>query len=96
MFRNFRIVQNIITQHEANIISQHLDKVFKRKKYDGNHWDDVILNYKEIELTSKNTTNEINNILKPIQEFIQKETNTSNKSYLHVHAIDISADGKIC
>ena len=95
MFQQFRIVQNIITPRQAKIITDHLDKVFKRKKYEGNHWDDVIVNYKEIELTSRNTTNEIDSILKPVQELIQKETRTSHKTYLPVHAIDVSDDGKI-
>ena len=95
MFQQFRIVRNIITPHQAKIITDHLEKVFKRKKYEGNHWDDVIINYKEIELTTRNTTNEIDSILKPVQEWIQEETRTTNKLYLPVHAIDVSEDGKI-
>ena len=89
MFRKFRIVQNMINERDAHMLLDHLDKLFKRRKYEGNHWDAVIANYKEIELNDKNSNKEIKSILKPIHEWIQLETNTTNKSFLPTHAIGI-------
>jgi hypothetical protein len=46
--------------------------------HQGNHWDDVILNYKEIELAGKNQSDVCRNILSGVEEFIRVATNTRN------------------
>lgn len=63
----------------------------------GDHWDDVIKNYKEIELSgSKNTTPPIDNIINKVKDFIQEVTKTHHLQYLSPHVIDLSKDGFIC
>ena len=63
----------------------------------GDHWDEVIKNYKEIELSgSKNTTPDIDKIINQVKYFIQEVTSTSHLQFLSPHVIDLSKDGFIC
>jgi hypothetical protein len=57
----------------------------------------VIAQYKEIEISpqSRHSTPEIQLLLQKISNFVQNETKTIGKTYLPVHAIDLSADGQI-
>ena len=65
----------------------------------GNHWDDVIQKYREIEL--RNSTPEIDAIFRRVQEVITNEIRVFSEDtdlkfdYLNPHVIDLASDGHI-
>jgi alkylated DNA repair protein alkB homolog 7 len=44
-----RIIPNVITLEQEEDLMKEIDPVMSRRRYARNHWDDVIIGYKEIE-----------------------------------------------
>lgn len=64
----------------------------------GNHWDDVIVHYKETEICDYRTSAfpEVKRILSSVEDRIRiMEVTTKNSKFLSPHAIDLSATGYI-
>lgn len=64
----------------------------KRRRYEKGHWDSVIVQYKEVELTEQTPT------MKTIFERIRKELEPYKRpeaAWLPCHAIDLHKDGEL-
>ena len=65
----------------------------------GNHWDDVISQYKEIELSRKSLPDEIAAIMDNLQSIITKSQihsiNRFEPTFLQPHVIDLAQSGHI-
>mmetsp|Transcript_22905 Transcript_22905/g.23135 ORF Transcript_22905/g.23135 Transcript_22905/m.23135 type:complete len:317 (+) Transcript_22905:333-1283(+) len=88
------ITSNIITEHEEELLMHMLTPHLSKKRYQGNHWDDVITKYKEYELQQKDYTPEIQSIFNRIQDHI-KTVVRSPLCFLPPHVIDLHANGYI-
>ena len=60
----------------------------------GNHWDDVIQQYKELELANYKVNDTVQSILDEVQDKINKVMEESIV-FLPPHVIDLSAEGSI-
>ena len=81
-----------------------LNPILNRKKYEGNHWDDVIYKYKEFELTNRKykILDNIKTCLEKVQHIIdnnQNDNNSNNNNRIDFldspHIIDLHKDGYI-
>jgi alkylated DNA repair protein alkB family protein 7 len=67
----------------------------------GNHWDDVIKKYKEIELNHSDLPEVLNQVIKRVQNILSKEfqelksCHSTEINFLPVHVIDLHEDGNI-
>ena len=41
---------SVISESEEELLVDYISSILKRKRYEGNHWDSVIAQYKEVEL----------------------------------------------
>jgi hypothetical protein len=90
---SFRIIHEAIDiMHEEKVIS-YINPLFKRKRYEGDHWDSVISKYKELQLP-RDADQHIGHILTNCTNMIDKEFD-KKYNYLPVHAIDLAKDGFI-
>ena len=60
----------------------------------GNHWDDVIQQYKELELANYKVHDNVQSILGEVQDKIS-EVMQEKVVFLAPHVIDLSAEGSI-
>jgi hypothetical protein len=101
-------VANVISIAEEKVLLAHLNKLLQRRKYEGSHWDDVIQQYKEIEvgtLPSKELTDIVERVKACVTNAIQDRVSSLsalgenppslNISYLPMHVIDLAATGHI-
>lgn len=93
------VYPNVLTEDEANLILDDIKGRLKQRRYEKGHWDAVITNYKEVELSDMLFDNPgIPNILHRIRQ--QLATNhllNDNKTiqWLPCHAIDLKKDGEL-
>lgn len=92
--KDFFFVPDFISPAEENDLLSAVNVSLKRKKYEGNHWDSVISQYKEIEINESKLNSEAVSILSKCRKFIDFKIEKSVK-YLPVHAIDLADDGMI-
>lgn len=82
---------------EKDIIVELDKRYLRRKRYEGDHWDDVIRKYKEMELREKisfrlkNDHDIITAMEAKICENLEQKV-----SFLVPHVIDLDAEGYIC
>lgn len=90
---------NVITEEEEKALIAYLDPLLRRKRYEGNHWDDVITKYKELELPSSIPIH-IASILDPLRALISDRYKEfggtcSAVTFLPPHVIDLDSNGYI-
>ena len=82
----------VLTVHACSISGQF---IFVLVPCSGNHWDDVILQYKELELGPNNKVpDQVKAIMTKVQRRIEESIGHS-ATFLSPHVIDLSADGYI-
>jgi hypothetical protein len=103
-------ISNVISINEEKLLVAYLNKLLSRRKYEGDHWDDVIQHYKEIEVTK--FPPELDSILSRVKqrigdsirrncEMLPRTGDPVNPrlhgqlNYLPVHVIDLAATGHI-
>lgn len=59
--KEFYFMMDFLSIDEENVLADTLSKQFRKKSYEGSHWDSVITRYKEIELLS--TRGQYQNVL---------------------------------
>jgi len=91
---HLQVYQNVIDAAEEKQIVDFLNPVLARRRYEGNHWDDVITKYKEIDLAKYPIPDQIQSIFDKIRNHIRKEV-SFEKEFLTPHVIDLSKDGHI-
>eukprot|EP01036_Dinobryon_divergens_P028314 gene28314-37245_t len=96
---DLQLLLNVINEKEESILVGYLSSLLSRKKYQGNHWDDVISEYKEIELQRKSATPDVLAIIDNIQNVIAKsQEHAATKfraEFMQPHVIDLAGNGHI-
>lgn len=46
---DLRVLENVITEQEELILSKECETLLRRRRYEENHWDQVIVKFKEME-----------------------------------------------
>ena len=88
--KHFQFFHEIITNEEEDFLCDFLKEKFKKKKYQSNHWDNVISRYREIEFLENTEAEGIFNRLKA-----KIKEHHDVKKFLPPHAIDLAANGHI-
>ncbi|GFS90497.1 alpha-ketoglutarate-dependent dioxygenase alkB homolog 7, mitochondrial [Nephila pilipes] len=87
---HFKVHDNFISEYEEESLLKEIEPIFKRRRYQFDHWDGAIQGYKE---TEKELWNEENHkILQRMQEFSFPAECPSKKA---VHVLDLSKTGFI-
>ena len=89
---DFELITNIITKEEETELVNECNILFKRRRYQNGHWDDVILKYKEIEKTLEQWENPM--VLESLQK-VHGFLPTTLVYLPKVHVIDLASDGYI-
>jgi alkylated DNA repair protein alkB family protein 7 len=99
-----RLIPDVITPQAEEALVAELDPVMKRRRYSSNHWDSVIVGYKEVERPFWNdieNQNTIDLIRRKISEAIEDGGTVDEgvrcpvEEWLPVHAIDLAPTGFI-
>lgn len=92
---SFFIVEECITTDEENYLISELNPIFSKKRYQGNHWDDVIYKYKESQIVLDTTSFPVRMIFERLMDTIKVKCNKPEISMLAPHVIDLHKDGSI-
>eukprot|EP01041_Mallomonas_annulata_P010894 gene10894-22744_t len=87
------LLEDVISKDEEMIIMSALQPALSKKKYQGNHWDDVIIKYKEYELNN-NLTKSVHLILSTVAKKVM-EVCRRRMVMLPPHVIELHEDGHI-
>jgi hypothetical protein len=91
---NLILLEDAINEDDERTLNKFLEPVLSRKRYEGNHWDDVIQLYKEIELSNYKVPDNVTEILASVQQKIERKLG-GEISFLSPHVIDLAAEGFI-
>lgn len=87
---DFKLYENFVTEKEEKELLKEIDPVFKRRRYEKDHWDDAIKSYKE---TEKSEWNEHNS---KVLERIRNIAFFTEASLIKpVHILDLAKEGYI-
>ena len=89
----FQLHYDLISKDEEAMLFQYLDPIFKRKKYQGKHWDSVIAYYKEIELET--ATADVSALLDRVRATIRDKLCDEDIAFIPPHAVDLDRAGVI-
>lgn len=81
----------VVTEEEEKLIISHIDNLFRRKRYEVNHWDGVITKYREIELQADIL---IDTYILRLQKIVIDGVG-QHLTFLQPHALDLHSDGFI-
>lgn len=106
--KHFKIIHNIISQAEADLLVLEADKKLRRifREYEPHHFDNVIRGYREctatnwnpasqssLETSSNNNDLRVQTIMETMQERIRRETGRDNIRFCSPHILDLK-DGQ--
>lgn len=88
---DLRMELDVITEDEERVLSDECTSIFKRRRFEENHWDNIIIKYKEMERSRWSCES---------QQILQKIRKTTilpeNLTYFSaVHVIELAEDGYI-
>ncbi|KAG8174625.1 hypothetical protein JTE90_004421 [Oedothorax gibbosus] len=87
---NFVLHENFVTENEEKNLLAEIDPIFKRRRYQFDHWDGAIQGYKE---TEKEIWNEENSqVIKRLRELAFPSETAPLRS---IHVLDLSKTGHI-
>lgn len=100
---NLLLLEDIVTPEEEDAFISIATKILARKKYEGNHWDDVIIKYKEVDFghhlnrldQSLPEVVRVNSAITKVKSRIQEALNRSSMEFQSSHVIDLAPDGWI-
>ncbi len=97
---HFFIVHDAVSKEEERDLVNYLDPLLQRKRYEGEHWDSVIVQYKETELRQISARGilmpgNVAAILSRLQNLVKANYAFHVQDLLLPHAIDLSGAGKI-
>lgn len=55
--KNLQLLKDVISVDQEKTLIKFIDAIIKRKRYEKNHFDDVILNYRETEIYAEKLDN---------------------------------------
>ena len=86
----FQMIKNVITPREERLLVKECEQFLNKRKYMHDHWDDVIVGYREIEKLRTAWSEESQSVLERIVKQLPK------REYMPtVHVIDLAPDGFI-
>eukprot|EP00040_Diaphanoeca_grandis_P002289 m.21126 g.21126 ORF g.21126 m.21126 type:complete len:284 (+) comp13268_c0_seq1:86-937(+) len=88
-------LQNAVTSAEAEILVNSFAKKLKRKRYEGDHWDGVIINYREFEMGNKEWKPEANEIIERLKQNIRDFVGAPFEFLPRTHILDLHENGWI-
>ncbi|OWZ21895.1 hypothetical protein PHMEG_0003476 [Phytophthora megakarya] len=88
---DLQLMLDVITEDEEKVVADECSRILKRRRYEEDHWDNVIIKFKEMERSRWST--ETRNILDKVREaaIVPKELNY----FPAVHVIELAEDGYI-
>ena len=89
------IVPDAITEAEEEAIVNFVQPKLQRKRYEGDHWDSVITNYKETEMSTINMPLAVSTAVNRVSQFIRNAAGSPDMIMMPPHVLDLSADGFI-
>ena len=97
------IIPEAVTVVQATSLVEELDPVLKRRRYERNHWDQVIIGYKEVERPVWNVpmnVETIANVRRQVDALVRTGSTAVSSAdrtldWLPVHFIDLAPDGYI-
>jgi alkylated DNA repair protein alkB family protein 7 len=96
------IYQDFISDNESALLVNELNEKLKRRRYEKGHWDAVIINYKEIELSERKDDGEsLSDVFLGVLERVRYQLlhkHLQHKElvkWLPCHAIDLHKDGEL-
>mmetsp|Transcript_11683 Transcript_11683/g.17559 ORF Transcript_11683/g.17559 Transcript_11683/m.17559 type:complete len:217 (+) Transcript_11683:17-667(+) len=96
---DLQVIPEVLSLSNESTLVKYFTEILKRKKYEGNHWDDVISQYKEMELQKSSLPVEVENILSVLRNKIidsqKKSDDPCIGNFLEPHVIDLSKSGHI-
>lgn len=93
---HFGLLENVISRAEEKVIVDYLSSLLKRKRYEGNHWDSVIVKYKELELHgARKMPVEVESVIHRLEALIKESYGDKIEQLQPPHVIDLDALGSI-
>jgi hypothetical protein len=97
---HFHLIPNVISASEESVLMSYIDPLVKRKRYEGDHWDSVIVSYKEMELLPMSNRGvpmpaEVRVILERMHNILRANYKFPIVDFLPPHAIDLASTGHI-
>lgn len=89
LVRDLRVISNFISESEEQNILEEVEPYLKRMKYEKDHWDSAIENFRETERKQWYPKNK--DTLKKVVEAAFKSSSTLP----HIHVLDLAAEGFI-
>jgi hypothetical protein len=94
---HFHLIENVITIDEEKALIEYLNPLLKRRRYESDHWDSVITDYKEMELlpiTNRGVKmpSNIQDILERMKSLIQSNYTHDINNFFNPHCIDLSEE----
>jgi len=96
------IIPDVITPNQEESLVSELEHVLKRRRYSRDHWDAVIVGYKEVERPfwsdpeNSSTVGVIREqIVEAVRDLAFDDVPTDVKEWLPVHVVDLASDGFI-
>ncbi|KAK1944541.1 Alpha-ketoglutarate-dependent dioxygenase alkB 7 [Phytophthora citrophthora] len=88
---DLQVMLDIITEDEEKVVADECSRILKRRRYEEDHWDNVIIKFKEMERSRWST--ETQRILQKVREaaILPKELTY----FPAVHVIELAEDGYI-
>ncbi|EEY68255.1 uncharacterized protein PITG_04676 [Phytophthora infestans T30-4] len=88
---DLQIMLDVITEDEEKVLADECSRILKRRRYEEDHWDNVIIKFKEMERSRWST--ETQRILQKVREvaILPKELTY----FPAVHVIELAEDGYI-
>lgn len=88
--KDIKVYLDFVTEDEENSLLEEIDKVLRLKRYEVDHWDDAIHGYREMGLSSWNSSNQ------KVIDRIRSTVFQSNDTILRdVHILDLAETGYI-
>jgi hypothetical protein len=86
-----QVTPDVITAEEEAALVQDVDRWFTRKRYDGGHFDKVIMQYREVQKPARRFSEPNRHVLQRLRNLAFP----SDADLLPVHVLDLAADGEI-
>ena len=91
--RSLEILPDLISEREENLLIESFAPLLNFR-YQGTHWDDVIVKYREVELDVHQNPLWLE-VTGRIHEAVKRQQGRPNLAFLPPHVVDLAADGHI-
>jgi alkylated DNA repair protein alkB family protein 7 len=93
---HYRLIKDVISEEEEATLIEYISSLLKRKRYEGEHWDSVIVRYKELELHEGRVMPEgVHVVLDRLAKTIKDAYERPVESLQPPHVIDLDSAGRI-